>query len=288
MESASAKRIFIRMVKFRLPYQYSLKTLFCAILLVCAFGTWGYYERQRPRQALSAVSQLRSMGWSVDCGWTKDNRNTSWWATAMDIGPMPERCIVTCHKPVILDHEFTLVAALQNVECLDLNNSRFSSAGFEKLRNLRGLRRFYARDSSFNDDNCAYLCNGDLETLHVDNTQVSDIGANTISQCSHLRFLHLNATKVTDAGLASIARVKTLQILEMSQCNITDRGVRELKGHAQLEEVHFIDTSITIESLRVLAGLSKIRSIRAAHCGISEADADALTPRKIIIHLREP
>jgi hypothetical protein len=95
---------------------------------------------------------------------------------------------------------------LQNLQALDLSNTRVGNVGVKELKELQSLR-----------------------TLTLSFTQVTDSCLHELKGLKSLQELNLRYTKVTDAGLKELAEFSGLQRLDLDRTQVTDAGIAVLQ-----------------------------------------------------------
>ena len=63
--------------------------------------------------------------------------------------------------------------------------------------------------------------------LHLNDTQVSDVGLAHFKDCKELRWLYLKNTRVSDAGVAPFKDCKNMTILLLQKTKVTAAGVAD-------------------------------------------------------------
>ena len=69
-----------------------------------------------------------------------------------------------------------------------------------------------------------------MESLYLDNSQVTDAGLPRLLHLQKLTGLHLSGTRVTDDGIQQLAALKLLRHLELNRTAVTDEGFDRLKN----------------------------------------------------------
>ena len=86
------------------------------------------------------------------------------------------------------------------------------------------------RDTQISDDGLRHLSSlRGLRRLHLERTGVGDAGLKHLAGLGKLEYLNLYETKITDAGLESLAALKGLRKLFVWQTGVTDEGCRRLE-----------------------------------------------------------
>lgn len=122
------------------------------------------------------------------------------------------------------------VAALRNLEHLDLRSTAVDDAALEQIAKLRGLR---------------VLVLGRCRS-------VGDAGVARLRKHTALRALDVSGTAVTDACLDDVARLSDLQRLDLSDTDVGDEGVAKLVGLKDLVELDVSETLVSAGGLRRL------------------------------------
>ena len=86
---------------------------------------------------------------------------------------------------------------------------------------------------------------GDLVSLHLGGTDVTDAGLVHLAGLTALKRLHLEKTKVSDAGLAHLASLESLSYLNLYQTGVTDAGLAHLEGLKNLKSLYLWQTQVT-------------------------------------------
>lgn len=115
-----------------------------------------------------------------------------------------------------------------------------------------------------------------LETVHLDNSNITDAGLMPLSALAKLRSLSLNLTGVTDAGLAHLKDLKSLERLHIYQTRVTDEGLRHIAGLENLKVLDISRTRVTDKGLRHLENLASLESLDMRSTQVTEAGAEQL------------
>ena len=88
--------------------------------------------------------------------------------------------------------------------------------------------------------------------------------------------LDLARTQVTDAGLAKVAQMKNLKELRLDNTGITDAGLDHLKGLTELVYLNVYGSKVTDAGLQKLAELKKLKSLYVWQTGVTKAGVQQL------------
>ena len=86
---------------------------------------------------------------------------------------------------------------------------------------------------------------GYINTLFVNDTQITDNGLEKLKGLSSLEFLALNGTQITDGGLEHLKELTRLHTLWLANTQITDAGLEHLEGLTSLEVLTLDNTQIS-------------------------------------------
>ena len=133
----------------------------------------------------------------------------------------------------------------------------YRDGGWEVEFHLRG--RFIT-----NDDSLKSLAGlGEVRSLNLRDTQVTDAGMVHLAKLTQLRRLHLERTPVTDEGIAHLAGLAHLEYLNLYGTSVTDKALEHLTGMKKLEQLYLWQTQVTAEGVAKLEkALPKVRVLR--------------------------
>jgi len=185
----------------------------------------------------------------------------------------------------INDAEMLQLAALGDLERLDLSHTRITDEGMLRLKSapkIRDLNLFYAE-------------------------WITDQGMTAIRDWKHLKRLNLRGTRISDGTLEIVGRITGLEALDISNTPVTDNGLDHLiplvnlkelamgggrRGNAALTILRMLTTltyldlsgakptppdmpgraagpGIPEESLRAMAELKELRVLKLGHSNIT-------------------
>lgn len=133
----------------------------------------------------------------------------------------------------------------------------YRGGGWEVEFHLRG--RFIT-----NDDSLKSLPGlGEVRSLNLRDTRVTDAGMAHLKKLTQLRRLHLERTPVTDAGIAHLSGLLHLEYLNLYGTSVTDKALEHLTGMKKLEQLYLWQTKVTAEGVTKLErALPKVRVLR--------------------------
>ena len=120
-----------------------------------------------------------------------------------------------------------------------VHKGRRNLKGFESLAHLPNLMRLELRGAGITDltvDEITGL--GQLRYLGFLNSQVSDVGLESIRQLNGLETLNLpSCQRLSNQGLPTIARMSNLRVLNLASTQVTDDGLQSLEALVNLEQL---------------------------------------------------
>lgn len=131
------------------------------------------------------------------------------------------------------DHQLKIIANAAWIKNLDLIGCEIEN---ESLRRLASLK---------------------LAHINLDSSNLTDVGAKGLVQCTGLSDISVNSTKVTDDGIRSLKALKGLQRLALSNTALTDKGLVELSKSESLNYVKFDRTLVTFVGVEQFCRNSK-------------------------------
>jgi len=187
------------------------------------FG-WKFREAERQRRAVEAIE--KAGGWvSYDYEMDEDGLHTgraessapAWlrkllgedfFADVVAVGfSVPSSSVYSEANTDVGDLGIEHLGALENLEWLNLSDTRVTDGG---LQHLRGLTR--------------------LEVLWLSCAPITDDGLHDLKGLTELRTLRLSATQVTLLGLKHLRELPKLEELYLDGTQVTDEDIEELQA----------------------------------------------------------
>ena len=162
------------------------------------------------------------------------------WITALggraETNARGEITAVSLRASFVSDADLERVAALTQLEKLDLSHTRVTDLGLQRLKGLRNVRElnlFYAE-------------------------LVTDEGLAAVKTWPRIERLNFRGTKVTDNTLALLAGKDSIVALDIGFAEVTDSGLRHLPRFKGLRELAFGGNKLTEVGLEVLRSLPNL------------------------------
>jgi hypothetical protein len=147
-------------------------------------------------------------------------------------------------SPRFSDDDLMHVAALYDLQELNLQSSNITDAGLPKLAGLKKLRTLYLSNTHVTDKGLRSVASlSGLEELTLAYCNIADNGIISLQQLPSLKLLNLNYTNVGDVGVDALCSMKSLTDLLIGDTKITTEGARRLKAalpDAQIYHSHRI------------------------------------------------
>jgi hypothetical protein len=254
----------------RRRWQYSLRTLLGAGLLIAVVMGWWRQSINERNQDAQAATTLRDKGldvyWRCDAPtWLRDlvganhlrpfhhvvsvsvriDEGGDYVDTSSVVDADLKRISNWSHlQQLFLDGAGITDAGLDNIkglhelESLSLEGTQITDAGLENIHDLPRLVSIMLNRTKVTGAGLRFLhdlpC---LDDLSLDNTQITDDSLHYLKTLPELRSVWLNDTKVTDAGLPHLKALAKLKRLYLNGTSVTDAGLRHLEGARQLERL---------------------------------------------------
>ncbi len=166
--------------------------------------------------------------------------NAADWITALggraETNAKGEITAVVLRASFVSDSDLDRIAALTQLEKLDLSHTRVTDLGLQRLKNLRNVRElnlFYAE-------------------------LVTDEGLAAVKTWPRIERLNFRGTKVTDNTLALLAGKDSIVALDIGFAEVTDSGLQHLPKFKGLRELAFGGNKLTEVGLEVLRSLPNL------------------------------
>ena len=134
-------------------------------------------------------------------------------------------------SPRFSDDDLVHVAALYDLQDLNLQGSNITDAGLPKLAGLKKLRTLYLSGTHVTDKGLRSVASlSGLEELTLAYCNIADNVISGLQQLPSLKLLNLNYTNVGDAGVDALCNMKSLTDLLIGDTSITTEGALRLKA----------------------------------------------------------
>ena len=205
----------------------------------------------------------------------------------------------------VTDADLKELAALKQLQRLELMGTRVTDAGLKDLAPLTQLQALYLRGTEVTGAGLKDLAPlkqlqrldisltrvtgaglkdlaplKQLQWLDLDGNSVTDAGLKELAALTQLQRLNLSYTKVTDAGVKELAALTQLQRLDLEGTRVTDAGVKELAALTQLQKLNLRDTKVTLAGVKELAALTQLQELDLRATKVTDAGVKELATLK--------
>lgn len=138
------------------------------------------------------------------------------------------------------DEALKTVAAMGQLERLDLSYGRFTANGFKILAGMKNLRKLWLDQTRVNNESMDVLAGlTKLESVSLEYTAVGDAGLAKLAALPAMRELRLDHTELTDASLAILTGFRALRYLDVYHTSISAAGAARLRETLAGCEINF-------------------------------------------------
>ena len=200
--------------KRRRWFQFRLRTLLIAIVVLSLPLSWFAMRMKRVRRQRQAVATIERLGGYVQyeegqvatpataggvsqaCwSWLRSMLGDDFLFDVVEVAYLP---------PEFGDKDVACLKGLVNLGRLALIGTGISDAGLEHLQGMTSLEALLLDGTAITDAGLKYLEGlTNLEALALSNAEITDVGLERLQEMSRLRLLYLDNTGITDAGLTS-------------------------------------------------------------------------------------
>lgn len=226
-------------IKVRHWFQFSVRTLVVAMIVV---GIWLGIVTNRARRQREAVSAISQVGGTVCYDYQKaGKRPNAFDPRKLPPGPEWLRRLI---GPEIF----------QDVVMVDLKGKPINDQLFNELRKLPKLENLNLNDTTITDSEMAHLAHlHNLQYVALWNTNVGDAGLAHLAGLHKMYALILDGTKVTDEGLKHLEGLTNLEEwLGICDTEVSDAGLQHFKRMTKLHNLNVRRTKVTEDGVKEL------------------------------------
>jgi hypothetical protein len=214
-------------------FQYSLRTFLVAVTCVAlAFAWFANHARQR-RTALDAI---REAGGNIQMYYREPGSESlleKWFGAEL-------------FEPIMK---------------VDLRKGKVDNELLRHIGVLKELKRLDLSDAQIDDHGLREIAHLPLVELWLQNTNITDASAETLSQFKSLDFLQLNANRLTDAFLERLETLPQLENFGLRGTRVTSAGMKYISHHPKIKDLDLYSTVIDDAGVLSLVDCQSLVSI---------------------------
>ena len=252
-------------------FQFRLRTLLIAILVLSLPLSWFAARMDKARRQRTAIIEIESLGGRVIYDWQADlhywdasqRPDNSWQRRLLGDDFCDEVHSATLRGPEFSDSHLDLIRGLNGLKWVIVEDARVTGSGLAILQEIAHIEGVSVNNCPFTDDGLKHLQErSDLECVCLRKTEISDDGLKYLAGLTSLRRLWLDDCRITDAGLRHLEPLFCLEELWLDNTRISDDGLVYVKGLPNLKYLMIRNTKVTPECVEHL------REVLPEHCQI--------------------
>lgn len=165
----------------------------------------------------------------------------------------------------VTDETIKLLASIPDLTKIHFGNApKLTPAAFKAVAAMPQIQGLELHGERYTNDFLAALNPmPELETLWILSTSISDDGLKAVAGMPKLRQLSLGEGRsmFTDAGVKHLGGLKNLKQLWLTKSGVTSKGLAPLAGMPELQTVGLAETAVDDEGLKVFAGKTKLLNV---------------------------
>lgn len=154
---------------------------------------------------------------------------------------------------------------------VDLRKGKADNALLAQVAALKELRELDLSNAGIDDEGLRLIVHLPLRELWLQETNITDASAATLSKMVSLDFLQLNATSVSDSFLARLAPLPTLENLGLRGTRVTGAGMKYLSRHPKLKTLDVYSTAVDDSGVAHLAACQSLVDLGLSMTKVSNA-----------------
>lgn len=232
-------------------FQFSLKTLLAATLVVGALLGWVSIRLEKVRRERATIAAIERLGGKVNFA-TSNPPDTLLHRLLSDKDD--ERYACNVHLPAKREETvecLKLCAELEGLRLLSIGRTRFEPGDLADLKRLTELRTLAVASTTHGDEILAIAAElPNLAVLQFASTPTTGAGLGKFAKSKSLpnNFVMLaisGSPGVGDDDLTELAPLKSLEILALEGASVTDAGLVHLEKLPKLRRLNLNRTSVT-------------------------------------------
>jgi Leucine-rich repeat (LRR) protein len=186
------------------------------------------------------------------------------------------------------DEEIARLARIPQLESLQIDQGRFTSASLEQLKSLSKLKSLKL-DANIDDAGLvevAQLQSLESLTMNFDNGKISPSALESLEQLTQLKSLHIQGAATSKTVWPRLASLKNLESLTLLPTLEDDAGVEAFAKHPKLKELHLLGSQLTDAGAAALAKLPPLVALTVGSHQITDDGLKHIAALKSLRSLR--
>lgn len=262
-----------------------------AIIALLAVGGWwmfltdhGGNKPSQPDAEHAFASDLQKVKIDFDTG---PNRKEGHYVgfklndEAVDlIRQMKSQTSLDLEQSSITDDQLAILEPLKSVRQLNLTGTSITDDGLDSVASFPKLTNLSLAKTKITDGGLGELESLPLESLHLDNTPITDLGLQTIGRINTLKELYIPGTNITGLGLTYLKNLPALCLLSVADVQLTGSSLEPLRTLNQLGSLDLSGTRLTDRDMESVSRITSIVNLKLNRTSVSKVGLKQLAGLK--------
>ena len=150
---------------------------------------------------------------------------------------------------------------MDSIWFLDFRSSKHFNETFQSVLELKGLKELRVGSEATDETLHRLVEIPSLETLFLNNAQISSEGLASLQRCPSLKHLYLVRMNLPVSAFETLGEFEKLEGLSLIETNVTDADLAFLKTLPQLKQLYLDRTGVTETCIPQLDGLNHLERL---------------------------
>lgn len=196
------------------------------------------------------------------------------------IRQMKSQTSLDLEQSSITDDQLAILEPLKSVRQLNLASTSITDEGLDSVASFPKLANLSLAKTKITDSGLSELEKLPLESLHLDNTAITDLGLRTIGRINTLKELYIPGTNITGLGLAYLKDLSSLCLLSVADVQLTGSSLEPLRSLQQLGSLDLSGTRLTDSDMDAVSRISTIVNLKLNRTSVSKVGLKNLSTLK--------
>ncbi len=201
------------------------------------------------------------------------------------IRQMKSQTSLDLEQSSITDNQLAVLEPLKSVRQLNLTSCAITDDGMNSVASFPKLTNLSLTKTKVTDNGLTELENLPLESLHLDNTVITDMGLQAISKIKTLKELYIPGTNISGLGLTHLKELPALCLLSVADIQLTRSSLEPLKSMTQLGSLDLSGTRLTDSDMEAVAEIKSLANLKLNRTSITSAGLKHLSTLKQLKNL---